>query len=106
MNEEVKRLLENRMIREIQYPEWLTNLVVVQKKKRKIRVCIDFTDLNKAFLKDSFPLPHIHRMVDATAGHDLLSFLDAFSGYNQILIRPMMKRRHHSYQRKTLIVIR
>ena len=52
------------------------------------RVCIYFTDLNKACPKDSFPLPHIDMMVDATAGHELLSFMDAFSGYNQILMHP------------------
>ena len=49
---------------------------------------IDFTDLNKACPKDSFPLPHIDRLVEATAGHQLLSFMDAFSGYNQILMNP------------------
>ena len=45
---------------------------------------MDFTDLNKACLKDSYPLPRIHQLVDSTAGHRLLSFMDAFSGYNQI----------------------
>ncbi|MCA8824161.1 reverse transcriptase family protein [Escherichia coli] len=49
---------------------------------------MDFTDLNKACPKDSFPLPHIDMLVDATAGHELLSFMDAFSGYNQILMHP------------------
>ena len=51
-------------------------------------MCIDFTDLNKACPKDSFPLPHINMLVNATAGHELLSFMDAFSGYNQILMHP------------------
>ena len=51
-------------------------------------MCIDFTDLNKACPKDSFPLPHINMLVDATAGHELLSFMDTFSGYNQILMHP------------------
>ncbi|KAJ9557881.1 hypothetical protein OSB04_012495 [Centaurea solstitialis] len=64
------------------YPDWLANVVVVQKKNGKWRVCIDFTDLNKACPKDPFPLPHI----DATAGHELLTFMDANSGYNQILM--------------------
>ena len=50
------------------------------------RVCIDFTDLNKSCPKDPFPLPHIDKLVDATAGHQLMSFMDAFSGYNQILM--------------------
>ena len=47
-------------------------------------MCVDFTDLNKAYLKDSYPLPHIDQLVDSTAGHQLLRFMDAFSGYNQI----------------------
>lgn len=47
-------------------------------------MCIDFTDLNKACPKDSFPLPRIDTLVDLTAGHQTLSFMDAFSGYNQI----------------------
>ena len=59
---------------------------MVKKKNGKWRVCIDFTDLNKACPKDSFPLPHIDMMVDATAGHELLNLMDAFSGYNQILM--------------------
>ena len=63
-------------------------MVVVSKKNGKWRVCIDFTDLNKACPKDSFPLPHIDAMVDATAGYEVLTFLDAYSGYNQILMHP------------------
>ncbi|KAI3685619.1 hypothetical protein L6452_34870 [Arctium lappa] len=61
-------------------------LGVVRKKNGKWRVCIDFTDLNKAFPKDPFPLPHIDSMDDATAGHELLTFMDAYSGYNLILM--------------------
>ena len=60
----------------------------MRKKNGKWRVCIDFTTLNKACPKDSFPLPHIDMLVDATAGHELLSFMDAFSGYNKILMHP------------------
>ncbi|KAH7576582.1 hypothetical protein JRO89_XS01G0112900 [Xanthoceras sorbifolium] len=75
-------------VREVNYPDWLANLVVVKKKNGKWRVCIDFTDLNKACPKDFFPLPHIDMIVDATAGHELLSFMNAFSGYNQILMHP------------------
>jgi hypothetical protein len=47
---------------------------------------MDFTDLNKAYPKDSFPLPRINALVDSTSGYELLSFMDAFSGYNQILV--------------------
>ncbi|KAJ9556001.1 hypothetical protein OSB04_010615 [Centaurea solstitialis] len=86
INEEVDNLLKTGKIREVKYPDWLANVVVVQKKNGKWRVCIDFTDLNKACPKDPFPLPHIDAMVDATAGHELLTFMDAYSGYNQILM--------------------
>ena len=88
INDEVKSLLGVGFIREVQYPEWLANVVVVKKKNGKWRVCIDFTDLNKSCPKDPFPLPHIDKLVDATAGHQLMSFMDAFSGYNQILMHP------------------
>ncbi|KAG7556989.1 Reverse transcriptase domain [Arabidopsis suecica] len=66
----------------------LANLVVVKKKNGKWRVCVDFTDLNKACPKDNFSLPHIDQLVEATAGNKLLSFMDAFAGYNQILMHP------------------
>ncbi|XP_024004011.1 uncharacterized protein LOC112081486 [Eutrema salsugineum] len=56
------------------------------KIQKSLRICVDFTDLNKACPKDSFPLPHIDRLVEATAGNEVLSFMDAFSGYNQILM--------------------
>ena len=81
---EVENLLHNGFIRAVKYPEWLANLVVVPKKGNKWRVCVNYTDLNDACPKDSFPLPQIDQIVDASAGHDMLSFLDAFSGYHQI----------------------
>ena len=71
-------------INDVFYLEWLVNTVVVKKKSGKWRVCIDFMDLNKAFLKDPFPLPQINQLVDATAGHPQMSFLDAFQGYHQV----------------------
>ena len=88
MNEEIKNLLNVGFIRDIQYPEWLANVVVVKKKNGKWRVCIGFTDLNKSCPKDPFSLPHIDKLVDATAGHQLMSFMDAFSSYNKILMYP------------------
>ena len=62
--------------------------MLVKKANNKWRLCIDFTDINKACPKDSFPLPRIDLIVDATAGHELLGFMDAFSGYNQISMDP------------------
>jgi hypothetical protein len=82
--EEVERLLESGAIREVQYPIWLSNMVVVKKKNGKWRVCIEFTNLNKACLKDPFPLPRIDHLVDSALGHARLSFLNAFQGYHQI----------------------
>ena len=88
INEEVGKLLQAGAIREVEYPEWLANVVLVKKENGKWRLCIYFTDINKACPKDSFPLPRIDLIVDATAGHELLSFMDAFSGYNQISMDP------------------
>jgi hypothetical protein len=87
--EEVNQLVEARAIREILYPTWLSNTVVVKKKNGKWRVCIDFTNLNKACPKDPFPLPKIDQLVDATSGHQRMSFLDAFQGYHQIAMNPV-----------------
>ena len=84
INEEVDKLLHVEAIREVEYPKWLANVVLVKKANVKWRLCIDFTDVNRACPKDNFPLPRIDLIVDATAGHELLSFMDAFSGYNQI----------------------
>ena len=66
------------------YPKWLANVVLVKKANGKWRMCVDFIDLNRACPKDSFPLPRIDQLVNSTAGHKLLTFMDAFSGYNQI----------------------
>ena len=88
INEEVSKLLQAGAIREVEYPEWLVNVVLVKKANGKWRLCIDFTDINKACPKDSFPLPRIDLIVDATTGHELLRFMDAFSGYNQISMDP------------------
>ena len=88
INEEVSKLLQEGAIREVEYPEWLANVVLVKKANGKWRLCIDFIDINKACPKDSFPLPRIDLIVDATVGHELLSFMDAFSGYNKISMNP------------------
>ena len=71
-------------IKEVFYPEWLANTVVVKQKNGKWRVCMDFTDLNKACPKDPFPMPQIDQMVNATVGHPRMNFLDTFQGYHQI----------------------
>nr|CAN82734.1 hypothetical protein VITISV_028708 [Vitis vinifera] len=85
---EIDKLLEAGFIREVEYPDWLANVVVVPKKEGKWRVCVDYTNLNNACPKDSFPLPRIDQIVDSTAEQGMLSFLDAFSGYHQIPMSP------------------
>lgn len=84
IKQEVERLLKAKFIKPIQHPNWLANIVPVKKKNGQIRCCIDYRDLNKACPKDEFPLPNIDTLVDATAGHQMFSFMDGFSGYNQI----------------------
>lgn len=88
--------MKNGSIREVKYPYWLTNVVVVPKKNRKWRVCIDFIDLNKAFPKDSFLVPYIDQLIEVMVEQKLLIFLDAYSGYNQIRIDPNDQETHHS----------
>ena len=73
---EVKRMLTAKVIREVACPEWLANTLMVKKSNSKWRMCIDFTDLNKACPKDEFPLPRIDSLVDAAATLELISLLD------------------------------
>ena len=82
--DEVNMLLVANFIREVHYPEWLANVVMVKKANGKWRMCVDFIDLNQACPKDSFPLPRIDQLVDSIARHKLLTFMDAFFGNNQI----------------------
>ena len=78
IRDEVRKLKQTGAIKEVFYPDWLANTVVVKKKSVKWRVCVDFTNLNKACPKDPFPMPRIDQLVDATIGHPQMSFLDAF----------------------------
>lgn len=84
VSDKVDRLKEIDAIEPCHYPEWLSNVVVVKKKNGKWRVCIDFSNLNKACPKDRLLLLKIDQLVDATAGFERISFLNAYSGYNQI----------------------
>ena len=86
MKEEIQKQLSVGFISVVEYPEWLANVIHVPKKDGKVRLCVDFKDLNKASLKNDFPLPHIDFLVDSTIGHSILSFMDEFLGYNQILM--------------------
>ena len=81
---EVEKLLAAGFICKVQYLEWLANAMVVPKKNGKRRVCVDYLDLNEVYSKDSFLFPRIDQIMNSTFGHEILSFMDAYSGYNQI----------------------
>ena len=87
IGEEIHKLLAARFIKEVFHPEWLANPVLVKKKNGKWRICVDYTNLNKACPKNPFPLPCIDQIVDSTAGCETLSFLDAYFGYHQIKMK-------------------
>ncbi|GAA0167778.1 hypothetical protein LIER_22637 [Lithospermum erythrorhizon] len=86
IREEVDELIKAGAIRELQFPEWIANVVMVKKSNDKWRMCTDFTNLNKACPKDYYPLPFLERLVDGSAGHEVFDFLDASQGYHQILL--------------------
>lgn len=82
--EELDMLVKAGFIWDLMYPNWLTNMMLVKKVNRKWQMCIDFTNLNKACPKDSYPLSQIDRLINAISSHELLTFIDAFSNHNQI----------------------
>ena len=84
ITQEVKKLLAAGFIKPIQHPKWLSNIVPVKKKNGQIRCCVDFRNLNKACLKDEFPLSNVDLFVDSAAKSSMFSFMDGYSGYNQI----------------------
>jgi hypothetical protein len=81
---EVQKLLDARIKRELQYPVWVANVVMVPKKNGNMRICIDFSELNKVCSKDPYPLPWIDIIIDQAAGCEMLSLLHCFSGYHQV----------------------
>jgi hypothetical protein len=84
---EVQRLLDIGFIREVDYPSWLANAIVVKKKNVKWRMCTDFSDLNECCPKDNFLLTRIDKVVDSVAGCKIMALLDCFLGYHQIWLR-------------------
>src|SRR6266540_183569 len=86
IGDELTKLTAANFIREVYHTDWLANPILVKKKNGKWRMCVDYTDLNKACPKDSFKLPHIDQVVDSTAGSELSCFLDAYSGYHQVTL--------------------
>ena len=88
VNEEVEKLKQVRVIKEVFYLEWLANTMMVKKKNRKWRVCFDFIDLNRVCLKDPYPVLKIDQLVDVTYSHSRMSFLNTFQGYHKIALAP------------------
>jgi hypothetical protein len=84
---EVQRLQDAKVIREVKYLVWMANTVPVKKKNGKSRMCVDFTDLNKACKKDDFPFEMVDKIIDDATNSEMLSLLDMFSGYHQIRVR-------------------
>ena len=82
ISNEVDHLLQTSFIRETFCPNWLSNPVLIKKKNGKWRVCIDFMNLNESYPKDSYPLSRIDQLVEVTVGHEPLSFMNAYFGYN------------------------
>ena len=85
---EVKKLIDSSFMREEQYPDWVANIVPIPKKNVKIWICIDYRDLNATCPKDKFPLPITEIMIDNMCDFEKMSFMDGFSGYNQIKMYP------------------
>ena len=83
---ETERLLEAKFIRPCRYAEWISSVVPMYKKIGKLRVCIDFRDLNKATPMDGYPMPIADMLIDAAVGHKVISFVDGNAGYNQIFM--------------------
>ena len=98
IKEEVTKQLKVGFIKLVHQDEWIANVVLVPNKDGKVIMCLDFRDLNKACPKDDFPLPHIDVLVDNIASSALISFMDGFSGYNQI------KMAHRNMTRTTFTI--
>jgi hypothetical protein len=88
VKKEVEKMLEAGFIRPCRYAEWISSVIPVQKKDGRWRVCVDFRDLNRATPKDEYPMPVAETLINAAAGHKMLSFMDGNAGYNQIFMAP------------------
>lgn len=100
---EVSTLLSVGHIREVEYPEWLFN-VVLARKSLMFRMCVEYTDLKKACRMDPYPLPSPDQMVYETSGCELLSFMDAFKGYHQIFMVVEEQEKPHFRHRRGYFV--
>ena len=88
VKDEVEKMLKAGFIYPIALTEWVSNPIPVDKKQGTIHICTDFRDLNEAFPKENYPTPFIYQNIDAYTGSEVFSFMDGFSRYNQIQIKP------------------
>ncbi|RDX63519.1 hypothetical protein CR513_58044, partial [Mucuna pruriens] len=93
IKEEVEKQRKAGFLAVAKYPQWVANIVPVLKKDEKVRMCVNYRELNRASPKDNFHLPHIDLLVNNTAQHSYYSFMDGFSGYNQIRMAPEDKEK-------------
>jgi hypothetical protein len=87
---EIEKLEKADIISPIRHSDWLSNPVVVRKKTGEIHLCVDFRDLNKFSIKDSYPLPNMEMLLQQVTGSALMSMLDGFSGYNQVIVANLL----------------
>ncbi|GJS65420.1 reverse transcriptase domain-containing protein [Tanacetum coccineum] len=92
---EVQKLVAAGIMRELYYHEWLSNPVMVKKHDGSWRMCVDFTDLNKACPQDCYPLPKIDWKIESLCGYPLKCFLDAYKGYHQIQMADLKQLKQH-----------
>jgi hypothetical protein len=87
VQKELQKMVEAGIIEPIRYSSWVSNPVIVRKKTGEIRICVDFINLNQASLKDNYPLPNMEYLLQRVTGAEMMSMLDGFSGYNQVLVK-------------------
>ena len=88
VKDEIDKLLNAGFIYEIKHTKWVSLIVIVMKKNGKIWVCLDLKKVNAATVRDHYPLPFTEHVLERVVGHEAYSFLDGFSGYNQVSIDP------------------
>ena len=93
VKEDIEKHIKSKFLEVVDYPEWLANVMLIPKKDGRVRICVDYRDLNKAFPKDDFSLPHIDVLINNVSTCAMYSFRDGFSGYNQILMAIINKEK-------------
>jgi hypothetical protein len=88
IEKEIRKLFDSKIIVSLRFSKWLANLVPVRKKNGEIRLCIDFRNLNRVYLKDNYPLPKMDHILQKSVSSQRMSMLDGFSRYNQIMVHP------------------